>query len=96
MKVKPYKETHMDGVISIEDDPFLKFISAKDRQYPFPGYCGRFHRVNQIKGDFGIQIAEDGRVWICIDGVAFIRFVPSNKYHTVGSKLNPEGEKELC
>jgi len=89
MKVKPYKETHMDGVISIEDDPFLKFISAKDGG-------PAFHRVNQIKGDFGIQIAEDGRAWICIDGVAFIRFVPSNKYHTVGSKLNPKGEKEIC
>ena len=29
-----------------------------------------------IIGDFGIQIAEDGRVWICINGVAFIRFKP--------------------
>jgi hypothetical protein len=27
--------------------------------------------------DFGLQIAEDGRVWICIDGRAFIRFKPS-------------------
>ena len=26
--------------------------------------------------DFGIQIAKDGRVWICIDGVTFIRFKP--------------------
>jgi len=25
--------------------------------------------------DFGIQIAPDGRVWICIDGQAFIRRV---------------------
>ncbi len=29
-----------------------------------------------IKGDLGIQIAEDGRVWICIDGIAFLRFRP--------------------
>jgi streptogramin lyase len=29
--------------------------------------------------DFGIQISEDGRVWICIDGVAFIRFKPKGK-----------------
>lgn len=29
-----------------------------------------------IKGDLGIQVASDGRVWICIDGVAFIRFSP--------------------
>lgn len=27
-------------------------------------------------GDFGIQIAPDGRVWICVDGIAIIRFKP--------------------
>ena len=32
-----------------------------------------------IKGDFGIQIAKDGRVWICIDGQALIRFKPLKK-----------------
>lgn len=26
--------------------------------------------------DFGVQIAEDGRVWVCIDGEAFLRFSP--------------------
>ena len=26
--------------------------------------------------DFGIQISTDGRVWICINGEAFIRFKP--------------------
>jgi hypothetical protein len=30
-------------------------------------------------GDFGIQIAADGRIWICIDGVAAIRFKPFKK-----------------
>ena len=30
--------------------------------------------------DFGVMIAEDGRVWICIDGMAFIRFKPKNIY----------------
>lgn len=29
-----------------------------------------------IKGDLGIQISKDGRVWICIDGIAFLRFRP--------------------
>lgn len=28
--------------------------------------------------DFGIQIADDGRVWVCIDGVAFLRFKPNS------------------
>jgi len=30
-----------------------------------------------IKGDLGIQIAKDGRVWVCIDGIAFLRFNPN-------------------
>ena len=29
-----------------------------------------------MQGDFGIQIAGDGRAWVCIDGIAFIRFKP--------------------
>ena len=29
--------------------------------------------------DFGVQIADDGRVWICIDGQAFLRFKPIRK-----------------
>jgi hypothetical protein len=27
--------------------------------------------------DFGVQISEDGRVWICINGIAWLRFRPS-------------------
>ena len=29
------------------------------------------------EADFGVQIASDGRVWICINGVAFLRFKPN-------------------
>ena len=29
--------------------------------------------------DFGIQIADDGRVWVCVDGQSFIRFKPKFK-----------------
>ena len=29
-----------------------------------------------VNCDFGIQISEDGRIWICINGQAFIRFKP--------------------
>ena len=32
---------------------------------------------SSLNCDFGIQIFSDGRVWICIDGIAFIRFKPS-------------------
>lgn len=27
-------------------------------------------------GDIGVQIAGDGRIWICINGIAFLRFKP--------------------
>jgi hypothetical protein len=32
-----------------------------------------------MEGDLGIQIAVDGRVWICINGEAVIRFRPYHK-----------------
>lgn len=34
--------------------------------------------VDNLKtdADLGIHIAEDGRVWICIDGISFLRFKP--------------------
>ncbi len=39
-------------------------------------------KAGLYEGNFGVQIAKDGRVWICIDGQSFIRF-----------KLRPEGVK---
>jgi len=29
-----------------------------------------------IKGDIGVQVAVDGRIWVCINGLAFLRFSP--------------------
>lgn len=29
--------------------------------------------------DVGIQIAEDGRIWLCVNGQSLIRFVPSRE-----------------
>ena len=34
---------------------------------------------NHLEGDIGIQIAKDGRIWVCINGIAFIRFKPKEK-----------------
>lgn len=39
-----------------------------------------------INSDLGIQIAPDGRVWICIDGVAFLRFSPYKDGRVVKKK----------
>ena len=57
---KELKETHWQGNISIENMP-------EELKSHIPSY---------MKGDFGIQIAKDGRVWICINGIAFLRFSP--------------------
>ena len=43
-----------------------------------------------MDGDFGIRIASDGRVWVCINGVAFIRFKPTP--HLV--QLERKGKEE--
>lgn len=29
--------------------------------------------------DIGLQVADDGRIWLCINGMAFIRFKPVMK-----------------
>ena len=29
--------------------------------------------------DVGLQVGPDGRIWICINGMAFLRFKPGNK-----------------
>lgn len=35
-----------------------------------------------LNDDFGIQIAPDGRVWICVNGIALLRFKPAKKVLT--------------
>lgn len=66
--MKEYLETHQRGAISIENLPEefgLRF-----------GPSGRPY----IEGDFSIQVAEDGRVWVNIDGIAFLKFKPMPKH----------------
>ena len=29
-----------------------------------------------FKGIVGLKVAEDGRIWVCLDGISFIRFSP--------------------
>ncbi len=41
-------------------------LITKENDFVFP-----------IEGDFGMQVAKDGRVWICINGIAFLRFKPA-------------------
>ena len=41
-------------------------------EYPLP--------QGLVEGDLGILVASDGRVWVCVDGVALLRFKPSTVY----------------
>jgi len=68
--MKEYPETTQHGVISIENVPeemYHEFIR------------GRYNTPVCISGDLGIQIAEDGRVWVNVNGIAFLRFKPMQK-----------------
>ena len=55
-------ETHKRGTIFIENANLHGIIESNETQI--------------LKGDFGLQVADDGRVWVCLNGVAFIRFSP--------------------
>lgn len=62
--MKEYPEAHQQGTISLENLPREMGLVFGPNGKPF------------MKGDFGIQIAKDGRVWVCINGVSFLRFSP--------------------
>lgn len=73
--MRELKETHQKGTISIENLP---------DELRVPGYMP--HILPSMEGDLGIQIASDGRVWVCINGIAFLRFKPN----TPNLKRQPE------
>jgi len=65
--MKEYPETHQYGLVTVENlDLIAKGLSGNP--YSFG-----------LEGDFGVQIAEDGRVWINVNGIALIRFKPTEK-----------------
>ncbi len=70
MSMKAYPETHQQGTISFEN------IRAAIGE--LLGGADSSHR----QGDLGIQIASDGRVWVCVNGVVFLRFSPHRGYET--------------
>lgn len=49
------------------------------------------HNLQDV--DLGIQIGFDGRVWVCINGIAFIRFKP--KFNKENKDVNEETGKTL-
>jgi hypothetical protein len=63
--IKEYPETHQDGSISLENPSSIFDVIITRAWKPV------------IQGDLGIQIAEDGRVWVCINGISFLRSNPT-------------------
>ena len=68
-KVKAYPALHQHGTISLEN---LELTLPKEPTNT--GFEGS--KSLMLTGDIGVQIAEDGRIWICINGIAFLRFSP--------------------
>ena len=68
--MKELPETHQVGFITMENFPIHS----------------DFITNHKLKGDLGIQIAKDGRIWICINGIAFLRFHPERRK----DKASPE------
>jgi len=60
-KLPTLPATYQAGCISIKNMEFFSETLLKS------GY---------FDGDLGIQIADDGRIWICINGASFLRFKP--------------------
>jgi hypothetical protein len=55
--------THCTGMVTIENIDQIKEMVTADYESIF-------------KADLGIKISDDGRVWICVNGVALLRFKP--------------------
>lgn len=62
--------------------PYKKVCKAYEETHMY-GQISIERDLKSGLGDFGIQIADSGQVWICINGVAAVRFKPLNKaFHT--------------
>lgn len=54
------------------------------KEYPETHKCGfisidREIKLGIVRGDLGIRISQEGRIWVCIDGISFLRFRPERK-----------------
>jgi hypothetical protein len=59
-------ETHQRGLLSLENlDQVIPFIDTTKQG-----------TVYFTDTDVGLMTSKDGRIWICINGLAFLRFKP--------------------
>ncbi len=61
-------------------------MTTKIKEYPELHQDGFISIEKQItksfRGDLGIQIGKDGRIWGCVDGEVWFRFRPTPKIKT--------------
>lgn len=62
-KFPEIKEIHCIGITTIENVEYIKEMISKD-----------FESI--INVDVGLQISKSGNLWVCINGVALLRFKP--------------------
>ena len=74
---KEMKETHQKGFLSIENLELIKDM-----------LMGSDDGSATMNVDLGIQIAGDGRVWICVDSVALLRFKPNAYSGTITGRVS--------
>jgi hypothetical protein len=83
--VNPQEDNEWDlSGISFDKE---KIREEKNKEYPLLNQGGYISFENDvtykgqglIKGILGIQIAADGRVWICVNGISILRFRPKLK-----------------
>ena len=64
MKFRFMPEVHCKGMVIVENLDMIKEMTST---------------LDSLRNtDLGIQISDDGRVWICVNGVALLRFKPNN------------------
>lgn len=57
-----------DDVIELRETHRSGMVSIHNQEF--------IEQEDLLNADFGLQISSDGRVWVCINGMAFIRFKP--------------------
>lgn len=65
-------EFHQDGSLGIENrDEVTRMLQEA--------------HIEGGQVDVGLQVADDGRIWLCVNGMAFLRFKPAMAQMFVGS-----------
>lgn len=64
--IDPYSEVHQQGSLGI--------TNHKEVLHELGLAAGQGGQV-----DVGLQVAEDGRIWLCVNGLAFLRFKPDQQ-----------------